>query len=83
MFILSAKLSFTLNFLQNQFLCRFLPINDAGMAERGGGRRTPQILYDHLTLCQPEGADYAHQLLSAPSNFHTFRHPCDEVLRKL
>ena len=33
----------------------------------------PQILADQLTLFQPRGADYAHQIVLAPPDFQTFR----------
>ena len=36
----------------------------------------PQILADWLTLSQPRGADYAHQIILAPTDFQTFRRPC-------
>ena len=29
---------------------------------------TPQILAEQLTLSQPEGADYAHQIILAPQD---------------
>ena len=32
----------------------------------------PQILAEQLTLSQPEGADYAHQIILAPPDFQTF-----------
>ena len=35
----------------------------------------PHILADQLTLSQPEGADYAHQIILAPSDFQTFLRP--------
>ena len=35
----------------------------------------PQILADQLTLSQPGGADYAHQIILAPPDFQTFRRP--------
>ena len=35
----------------------------------------PQILADQLTLSQPRGADYAHQIIPAPSDFQTFQRP--------
>ena len=35
----------------------------------------PQILADKLTLSQPRGADYAHQIILAPPDFQTFRRP--------
>ena len=35
----------------------------------------PQILADQLTLFQPRGADYAHQIILAPPDFQTFRRP--------
>ena len=35
----------------------------------------PQILADQLTLSQPRGIDYAHQIILAPQNFQTFRRP--------
>ena len=34
----------------------------------------PQILVDRLTLYQPEGADYAHQIILAPPDFPTVLH---------
>ena len=37
----------------------------------------PQILADQLTLSQPRGADYAHQIILAPPDFQTFRRPCN------
>ena len=36
----------------------------------------PQILTDQLTLSQPRGLNYAHQIVLAPPNFQTFRRPC-------
>ena len=36
----------------------------------------PQILADQLTLSQPRGADYAHQIILAPPDFQTFLRPC-------
>ena len=38
-----------------------------------------QILADQLTLSQPGGADYAHQIILAPPDFQTIRRPCLEV----
>ena len=35
----------------------------------------PKILKDQLTLSQPEGADYAHQMILAPPDFQTFLWP--------
>jgi len=35
----------------------------------------PQILADQLTLFQPRGADYAHQIILAPPDFQTFLRP--------
>ena len=35
-----------------------------------------QILADKLTLSQPRGAEYAHQIILAPPDFQTFRQPC-------
>ena len=40
----------------------------------------PKILVDQLTLSQPWGADYAHQIILAPWDFQTFLRPCS-VLR--
>ena len=34
-----------------------------------------QMLADQLTLSQPRGADYAHQIILAPPDFQTFRRP--------
>ena len=42
--------------------------------EGGGEGHAPQSFADQLSLSQPEGADYAYQLLRAPSDFHTFLH---------
>ena len=36
----------------------------------------PKILADQLTLSQPRGADYAHQIILEPWDFQTFRWPC-------
>ena len=36
----------------------------------------PQILADQLTLSQPRGTDYAHEIILAPPDFQTFRRPC-------
>ena len=36
----------------------------------------PQNLADQLTLSQPRGADYAHQITLATPDFQTFRRPC-------
>ena len=41
--------------------------------------RHPQILADQLTLSQPRGADYAHQIILAPPDFQTFRRPCRDM----
>ena len=35
----------------------------------------PQILADQLTLFQPRGADYAHQIILEPPDFQTLRRP--------
>ena len=35
----------------------------------------PQILADQLTLCQPRGTEYAHQIILAPPDFQTSRQP--------
>ena len=35
----------------------------------------PQILADRLTLSQPVGADYAHQIIVPPPEFQTFLRP--------
>jgi hypothetical protein len=42
----------------------------------------PQILADQLTLSQPRGADYAHQIILTPSDFQTFQRPCHTYERK-
>ena len=58
-------------------------INVAGLSSLGvpGVPWHPQISSDQLTLSQPRGADYAHQIILAPSDFQTFRQPCvDENL---
>ena len=36
----------------------------------------PHILADQVTLSQPRGTDYAHQIILAPPDFQTFRRPC-------
>ena len=36
----------------------------------------PQILTDNLTLSQPGGTDYAHQIILAPPDFQAFLRPC-------
>ena len=36
----------------------------------------PQILADQLTLSQPKGADYVHQIILASSDFQTFQRLC-------
>ena len=38
----------------------------AGLSEPPGVPWHPQILADQLTLSQPRGADYAHQIMLAP-----------------
>ena len=40
-----------------------------------GGAMARQILAGQLTLSQPRGADYAHQIILAPPDFQTFRQP--------
>ena len=54
-----------------------------GCRNRGAeGVITPQILTDQLTLSQPRGAEYAHQIVLASPYFQTFRRPCkiaDEI----
>ena len=42
-----------------------------------GAAAHPQILADQLTLTQPGGADYAHQILLSPPDFQTFLRPWD------
>ena len=37
----------------------------------------PKILAEQLHLSQPEGADYAHQIILAPPDLQTFLQPCD------
>ena len=37
------------------------------------------ILADQLTLFQPEGADYAHQITTGPLDFQTFLQPCGDA----
>ena len=50
-----------------------------GCWSRGCGGH-PQILADQLTLSQPRGADYAHQIILAPPDFQTFRRPWSDGL---
>ena len=44
--------------------------------KRGGWA---QFLAKQLTLSQPGGTDYAHQMILAPSDFQNFRRPWDIV----
>ena len=37
----------------------------------------PQVLADQLTLSQPMGADYAHQIILATSDFQAYQRPWD------
>ena len=39
----------------------------------------PHFVADQLTLSQPRGADYAHQLMLAPPAFQTFLRPWVEI----
>ena len=39
----------------------------------------PQILADPLTLSQPRGADYSHQIILAPPDLQTFLRPCPMI----
>ena len=41
-----------------------------------GGAMVPPDFGRSVTLSQPRGADYAHQILLAPPDFQTFRRPC-------
>ena len=43
----------------------------------------PQILADQLTLSQPDGADYAHQIILAPPDFLTIEQGIFIALREL
>ena len=43
---------------------------------RGAIALHSQILTDQLTLSQPRGAEYAHQIVLTSPNFQTFRRPC-------
>ena len=66
--------------------CNFLIVNlsslvMANQACRPWECRNPQILVDQLTLSQPRGADYAHQIMMTPLDFQTFRWPCLYVLK--
>ena len=49
----------------------------SGLSSLGVPGGTPQIFADQLTLSQPRGADYAHQIILAPPDFKTFRRPCN------
>ena len=42
---------------------------------RGGMPWHPKVLADQLTLSQPMGTDYSHQIVMAPPGFQTFRRP--------
>jgi len=57
-------------------------IDDSGLSslEVPGVPWPLQILADQLTLSQPRGADYTHQIILAPPDFQTFRRPCDCVV---
>ena len=46
---------------------------------RGCHGNPMQILADQLTLSQPKGADYFHQIKLAPPDFQTFLWPCNVV----
>ena len=62
------------------------PLLYAGLSSLGvppGVPWHPQILAEQLTLSQPRGADYAHQIILAPPDFQTFRRPCYDILRTL
>ena len=41
-----------------------------------GGAGGAMALADQLTLSQPKGADYAHQIILALPDFQTFPRPC-------
>ena len=45
-----------------------------GLGGKQGATSPPQILIDQLTLYQPGGIDYAHQITTHPPDFQTFRH---------
>ena len=44
---------------------------DVGSEEAGGRTPLPQIFPDYLTLYQPEGTNYDHQLLHVPLIFRS------------
>ena len=51
---------------------------NAGVSYLGHAAGMPwhsQILADQLTLSQPRGADYAHQMILVPPDFQTFLQP--------
>ena len=48
-----------------------------------GGAMAPQFLADHLTLPQPKGADYAHQIILAFPDFQTFLRPQNYYANKI
>ena len=47
-------------FISYPYICRPVVPGGAGGA---GGSMAPQILADQLTLSQPRGTDYAHQIV--------------------
>ena len=51
-------------------------INRGVVPGGAGDAMTPPDLADQLSLSQPEGTDYAHQIILAPPDFQTFLRPC-------
>ena len=47
---------------------------------KGLWKWNPHILVDQLTISQSEGADYAHQIILVPPDFHTFLRPLAQNL---
>ena len=66
-----SEIKITIVYTRESILTEYLP----GLSSLGLG--VPwHILTDQLTLSQPRGADYAHQMILAPPDFLTFRRPC-------
>ena len=47
-----------------------------GLGGTGAGGMCPPFLSDQLTLSQPGGANYAHNIITCSSDFQTFLWPC-------
>ena len=52
-----------------------VPTGGGGWGDRGKGH-VPPFLSDQLTLSQPGGANYAHNIIRCSLDFQTFLWPC-------